>query len=533
MSFRTPYIKIFAFLFYLVFVTSYSPAQSDPISLNVQSFVRDGLNAHERHDILKAIDNFSRALLIDPTQKIAREHLAIINGEEHLPVHQKAQLFLLEDLSVFLENLRARTEYFKGKCDGLKGEFLKQGYTQTYINHQLSDIKSRFFRPSRQSDVKEEQTDPLEAVNASLTLEKEWLSHELFYTQKQYAWLKELSKKTSAILSVEMIVDGESFMDQVIWPATESGGTRPLDITPPSLDDAMRKRDKIAVKAIPETGDGTPSSDVRWGETHRQIAMLQEELEHLRQEMNGLKQHAQESPDATSPPEEDAGKPSDDRQTLQLNQQYEAKAGVPRQNQPARQGKDQRLEDLTGQVIDFSLKLAEKEMVLSDKIEALTSLNKAYDDLQSRFDLGHKIIQEKNVQIQYLSESLDALETEIAVCSDVSPPLADRKESGARMAPQAARLAEMDGIIRMYADKMEDAGRLINAQNAAISALEEQVTVVRAKLFEKETAFEKIQKKLADMERQLERVQGQWLKTEKETMDGLNRHYVFFPDSGY
>ena len=80
MVFKTPPIKIFVLLGWFLFITSYSSAQSDSSSLSVQTFIQDGLKAYERHDIRKAVDHFSRALLLDSTDKTAREHLTLINA---------------------------------------------------------------------------------------------------------------------------------------------------------------------------------------------------------------------------------------------------------------------------------------------------------------------------------------------------------------------------------------------------------------------------------------------------------------------
>lgn len=461
MVFKTPSIKIFVLLGCFLFIVSYSSAQSDSSSLSVQTFIQDGLKAYERHDILRAVDHFSRALLLDSTDKTAREHLTLINAQEHLPARHKAQLFLTEDLFSFTDSLKKKAEYFTVKCQTLESELLKQGYARAYIKDQLLGIKERFFHPLESPPTQGDLQDPLEAVNASLGFEKEWLSHELFYRQRQYAWLQELNRRAPFILSIEIIAEGEG----------------PTDFVPLLPD--IEKEDEIAVKAILQPQE-TSFSDVSPAGPYQQIALLQQELEQLRQEFNGLKKYVQE--------------------------------------------KDQKLADLTGQVIDFSLKLAEKEMILSEKIDALTRLDKAYDDLQSRFDLGHKIIQEKNTQIQSLRDSLEALQLETSARSN---------EFSERITSQTARLDELEGILRIYSGKLGDAARLMSVKDKGISALEEQLTLMHTKLFEKETALEKMQQKLADLEKRLDGAQGQWLKTKKEALEGSNRRFVFSSDVGF
>ncbi|HBO98151.1 MAG TPA: hypothetical protein DE315_01580 [Candidatus Omnitrophica bacterium] len=161
------------------------------------------------------------------------------------------------------------------------------------------------------------------------------------------------------------------------------------------------------------------------------------------------------------------------------------------------QHKDSRIAALTKQVVEFSLKLTEQEMIVSEKVTALSSLHDAYADLQSRQELGQKILEEKNTQIQSLQEGLAALQADTAVHT---------REINSLIAAKDQALDQWEKILSIYQGKLKDATETIEVRNADVTALKEQLAMVRAKLFEKETALEKTKEKLAGLEKQFQSV---------------------------
>ena len=166
--------------------------------------------------------------------------------------------------------------------------------------------------------------------------------------------------------------------------------------------------------------------------------------------------------------------------------------------------KDDKITALTKQVVEFALKLTEREMILSEKINALGSLHEAYAELQSRqelskflTELGQKILEEKNVQIQSLQEGLAALQADTA---------RHTTEINGLIAAKDQALEQWEKILAIYQVKLKDAARTVNAGNEDIATLQEQLARVRTKLFEKETALEKTKEKLVSLEKQFQSV---------------------------
>ena len=159
--------------------------------------------------------------------------------------------------------------------------------------------------------------------------------------------------------------------------------------------------------------------------------------------------------------------------------------------------KDDKITALTKQVVEFSLKLTEREMILSEKVNAFGSLHEAYADLQSRLELGQKIFEEKNAQIQSLQEGLAALQADTAIHT---------KEINSLIAAKDQALDEWERILAIYQGKLKDTTGRIEAKDNDISALQEQLVSVSTKLFEKETALEKTKQKLVSLEKKFQSV---------------------------
>jgi len=156
--------------------------------------------------------------------------------------------------------------------------------------------------------------------------------------------------------------------------------------------------------------------------------------------------------------------------------------------------KDKKVEALTEQIIDFSLQLAEKEMVLSKKVDYLSSLSYEYDDLYARFELGQKIIQEKNLKIQAMEDSRMRLESDAFARTEELKNILSSKDE---------KLFELSGILGIYKGMLKDSSQEIKLSSRNILAMQEQLMSVRAKLFEKDTALSKTKQKLVLLENRL------------------------------
>lgn len=378
-----------------------------PETVIVEQFVRQGKKCYQQGDIQGAIDHFARALLLDQSNKTARESMILISAWSSLPAAQRIQLFLSEDLLVFNEKLEKRLNFLAAQRDALITSLIQQNYPQPLIDQKFQAIRDRFLFSTDDRGTGVSSASTLEALNKSLITGKKRLSRELLCVREQLAWLR---------------------------PAGPS------------------RREPLGLREEPQKPDTQVSRPQKVndpGEAWQQIAGVREELNELRRQV----------------------------ETLQEGVKH----------------KDDRITALTKQIVEFSLKLTEREMVLSEKVDALGSLHEAYAELQSRQELGQKILEEKNVQIQSLQEGLAALQADTALHT---------KEINGLIAAKDQALDQWEKILAIYQGELKDATQTIDARNEDISTLQEQLAMVSTKLFEKETALEKTKEKLVSLEKQ-------------------------------
>lgn len=420
--FRQIFASFLIFFFFSTFITPDSCARDvtanslyvragSPETVIVEQFVRQGKKCYQQGDIQGAIDHFARALLLDQSNKTARENMILMSTWSSLPATQRIQLFLSEDLLIFNEKLEKRLNFLAARRDALTASLIQQNYPQTLIDQKFQAIRDRFLFSTDDRGAGVSSASTLEALNKSLITEKERLSRELSCVREQLAWLR---------------------------PAGSSRGE------PLGLREEPQKPD-TQVSRLQKVNDP--------GEAWQQIAGVREELSKLRRQVETLQQNVER--------------------------------------------KDDKITALTKQVVEFSLKLTEREMVLSEKVNALSSLHEASAELQSRQELGQKILEEKNVQIQSLQEGLAALQADTALHT---------KEINGLIAANDQALDQWEKILAIYQGKLKDATLTIDARNEEISTLQEQLAMVRAKLFEKETVLEKTKEKLVSLEKQFQSV---------------------------
>lgn len=375
-----------------------------PETVIVEQSVRQGKKRYQQGDIQGAIDSFARALLLDRSNKTARESMILISARSSFPAAQRIQLFLSEDLLVFNEKLGKRLNFFTAQRDALTTSLIQQNYPQTLIDQKFQAIRDRSLFSTENRGAGVSSANTLEALNRSLITEKERLSRELSCVRQQLAWLRPLG----------------SLREEPQKPDTQV--SRPQKVDDP-------------------------------GEAWQQIAGVREELSELRRRVEALQQDVKH--------------------------------------------KDDKITALTKQVIEFSLKLTEREMVLSEKVNALGSLHEAYAELQSRQELGQTILEEKNVQIQSLQEGLAALQADTALHT---------KEINGLIAAKDQTLDQWEKILAIYQGKLKDTTLTIDARNEDIATLQGQLAMVHTKLFEKETALKKTKEKLVSLEKQFQSV---------------------------
>ena len=161
-----------------------------------EKFARQGIICYKQRDQKQALDYFSRALLLDLDNRTARKNFPQINDRADMPGRQRIELYLVEDLLAFIDQTRQKSAALTEARDRLI-EILSIRHTpaNNFIRRGLADIEDRFSFPEKNWQLHNDSKNPLEALHASLIIEKERLSYNLACRQKQYLWLQKIQEQ--------------------------------------------------------------------------------------------------------------------------------------------------------------------------------------------------------------------------------------------------------------------------------------------------------------------------------------------------
>ena len=142
--------------------------------------------------------------------------------------------------------------------------------------------------------------------------------------------------------------------------------------------------------------------------------------------------------------------------------------------------KEKRVEKLARSLMDTALRLTEKEMRLRERMEQISLLNGRLQELESRFELGQKIMKDKDKKISSTREDLELLKKRV---------VEQREELALILSSKDDKLIELNGILQIYKGKLGDVSKGIKEKIVNIKILEEQLSFVRKRLFEKDLVW--------------------------------------------
>ena len=210
--------------------------------------------------------------------------------------------------------------------------------------------------------------------------------------------------------------------------------------------------------------------------------------------------------------------------------------------------KDIKIDRMLKQVIDLSLRLSETQMFLNEKIKEIISIKGELRDVEQRFKLGERIIQEKDDEMQSLLVKKNAELKEIngilniykqslgdvsRMAKDKSIQIAFLKDElvrtrknlktahrtigldADRMIGDDEKLIEISGILNIYKDKLKTENRTVVKKMASITALEQQLALLQNKLQAKSRELFKTRHDLIDLGDRLTVVRNELLDVKK------------------
>jgi len=375
-------------------------------------------------DVQKAIARLCRALQINPKNRTARQNFAEIARHPILTARQRSQVYLLEDLLTFNKDLKRRADYLAIKRDFLKDQFIKDELdSQAYLRG-LRDIEgnlSRVYEARMYYDHSLfDQSDPLILVYKILNDQKDQLLVRVEYLKEQYRWLTMIrNDQQRYVVSPQF----DRFSNIVVPVASNTI----INIVPEFSQEATNEMifDSSEIITL------APVEEKNYLDSQRKLDFPQTQFNELRED---LKQ------------------------------------------------KDRKINDLSKQVVDLSLKMSEIEILFNKKIESTLHLKADLNDAHQRFLLGKRIIQEKNEEIQSLQIVLDQMKARSTGSNNV---FFSRDE----------KLVELNGILEIYKYKLIEKNRLAKEKTRALAKTQDDLRSLGDRLIMLEVELSEIKKR--------------------------------------
>jgi len=339
--------------------------------------------------VQNAIIKLCRDLQINTKNRSAQQSFYEIKRYPNLTAKQRSQVYLLEDLIKFNKDLRRRVNYLTIKRNYLNNQFIKDGMdSKTYLRG-LRNIESNIMRTYGGKMYSDhplfEQGDPLTIVYRILNDQKDQLLVRVDFLQEQYRWLTMIKNNQQRQVASQQF---DRFSNIVVSRASDNAiGVAP-EFSQKMVDQVVFKPSEIITLApFKEKNDG----DLK-GRSDLPQVQFNEFKEDLKQ-------------------------------------------------------KDHKINDLTKQVIDLTLKMSEIEILLNKKAESSQRLKAELNDTNQRFMLGKRIIQEKDEEIRSLQITRDQMKARSNGVDHVSYSR-DKK------------VTELSGMLEIYKYKLTEKNHL-------------------------------------------------------------------------
>ena len=156
--------------------------------------------------------------------------------------------------------------------------------------------------------------------------------------------------------------------------------------------------------------------------------------------------------------------------------------------------------NLRQQVVDLTLQLSEKDIILSKQQDSIASFNDQFLDLQSRFALGEKIMAEKDAQIQTLQKDVKKIQLDA---------LASKEELNNILLSKDQKIFELNGILQIYKGKLIETTQLAKEKKASATTLEDQLEILQARYVQKSREIQKAKHEIVAIQDAIEHIQEQ------------------------
>jgi len=374
-----------------------------------QSFAAHGMFLLEKGELSEAIADFSRALLFDPTNQRVEDHLLLIAQQPNINVSDRLQLLLFEDLTSINRDLHNKIKYFRQKRDDFLTALTNEGLERSFYAQELQLIEQKHSLSA--DELRKRRNDDYNEKDPLKILNAS------------------LSRQKQQLIQTALFLQKQ--FDYLREVKNEQPHVRRASVAVPQSRIVQRRRfytengKRIYVEPSPQS-----VPELRFQSSVAPI-YSKKEMELFRGEIQELYARIEEL-------------------RVLLVQ------------------KDDRIDEMKRELIELTLKLTENEGLITEKSDAL---NEDVLELEARFELGQRIIREKDEKIQSVEIELARIDRKYMVeIKDLKVAIFSKDERSRRYKQ----------LLEEYNLKLAEATRIVEFKDAELESMNSDLGQLKA-----------------------------------------------------
>lgn len=491
---------------------SFAQDSSDKI---VNSFYEHGQKMLADGNYQEAINDFSRAFLLQPREEKLHDALKGLARERNVPAAQKMELILIEDLLDYTNKLQEKSEYFLYKRNVLGEELINKGFEAEYFQEEMSQIGKEV---STQFDAESEKIqeryakgeDPLKVIHALLKLENKRLQKEVDLFEKQYNRLREVNAQHGYIQGeLAYMTQGEFAKQQKFY--NQDGERVPSPVTP-------------QVKTTPETvsAEMTKMLDDATAKVDGMYTVLEDrdsKIDSLSQEVVELSLELTESRESEMNQTQEIDKlrnelvefESKNLLTQRLEKNFKNLKDKLKETEKKLKSKEREIVNLDNKVKDLVAKSSEMEEQL-----------KGRDEKIAEYQRELKAVQQEAKNINRFKDEVAKLKDQLAKAESYQDEAWKLRYQVVKFKRKEKKFDKMARQVNEQKQVIQDQKKEIASKDKEIKAKDATIKDLNKQLLDLESRFELSQKIISEKEVRIQALETELTKSEDE-VSGLVR----------
>ena len=491
---------------------AFAQESSDKI---VESFYDHGQKMLADGNYQEAINDFSRAFLLDPRDERLHDSLKSMARERNVPAAQKMELILIEDLLDYTNKLSEKSEYFLYKRNVLGEELINKGFEAEYFQEEMAQISKDV---SMQFDAESEKIqeryakgeDPLKVIHALLKLENKRLQKEVDLYERQYNRLREVNAQHGYIQGeLAYMTQGEFAKQQKFY---DQEGRRVPSPVPPQVQTTPETVSKEMTKMLDDATAKVDGMYTVLEDRDSKIDQLSQEVVELSLELTEARETEKGQTDEIDRLRSELVEfESKNLLTQRLEKNFKNLKSKLKETEKKLKSKEREIADLDTKVKGLVAKSADMEEQL-----------KGRDEKIAEYQRELRTIQQEAKNIDRFKEEVAKLKEQLAKAESYQDEAWKLRYQVVKFKQKEKKFDKMEAKVQEQRQVIKDQEKQLASKDKEIKAKDETIKDLNQQLLDLESRFELSQKIISEKEIKIQALETELAQSEDE-VTGLVR----------